>query len=228
MKLLEIDEKCKYDTEIRKTAACILTSLFFLTFFSVYVIHYRRIGSWVMDNNVYTSLQTFRSRELDSFFIIITSVGNTVSIIIWTTIVAVVFYRRKELKEAMYFAAVILCAWIMNDTAKAFLKRPRPTHEWLVYASNYSFPSGHSMIFMSFSILLIYFMLRFMKDKKAAWAASTILFILALLVGISRVYVGVHYISDVFGGWSFGGFWIFANLSVLYWLRSRKLVHQTI
>lgn len=104
--------------------------------------------------------------------------------------------------------------WLLNELLKQIFRRQRPQGIQLLTAVDFSFPSGHAMITMASVSLLIYFVIRFIKNKKVAYLLSVILFIYALLIGISRIYLGVHYFSDVIVGWIIAGVWAFINIQI--------------
>lgn len=83
---------------------------------------------------------------------------------------------------------------------KNTLKRPRPIDYRLIEETGYSFPSGHSMASMAFYGLLIYLIYRNVKNKYLKWTLICLLSVLIILIGISRIYLGVHYTSDVLAG----------------------------
>ena len=89
---------------------------------------------------------------------------------------------------------------ILNQLLKRILQRPRPTEYRIIEETGYSFPSGHSMISMAFYGYLIYLIYKYVKNKYIKWISIVLLSILICAVGISRIYLGVHYTSDVLGG----------------------------
>lgn len=89
---------------------------------------------------------------------------------------------------------------ILNQILKYVVQRPRPTEFRIIDESGYSFPSGHSMVGMAFYGFIIYLIYHYVKNKYVKWTLCTILTVLIPLIGISRIYLGVHYTSDVIGG----------------------------
>ena len=80
------------------------------------------------------------------------------------------------------------------------MQRPRPTEHRIIDESGYSFPSGHSMVSAAFYGFLIYLIYKNVKNKYLKWGLITILSLLVFLIGVSRIYLGVHYTSDVLAG----------------------------
>ena len=110
--------------------------------------------------------------------------------------------RNKKISIAILVN--LLLATLLNLATKAVFQRERPNiSNWLVNELGYSFPSGHSSVSMAYYGFLIYLVYKKIKNTKLKWFAITILSIIILFVGISRIYLGVHYLSDVLGGFLF-------------------------
>ena len=114
------------------------------------------------------------------------------------TIVLLVLIKNKKIGISIFSNLVIVT--ILNQLLKAILQRPRPTEYRIVEETGYSFPSGHSMVSMAFYGYLIYLIYKYVKNKYIKWISIVLLSILVCSIGISRIYLGVHYTSDVLGG----------------------------
>lgn len=88
----------------------------------------------------------------------------------------------------------------LNLLLKNIVQRPRPTQFRMISETGYSFPSGHSMVSMAFYGYLIYLVYKYVNNKKMKWSLITFLIILVVTIGLSRIYLGVHYTSDVVAG----------------------------
>lgn len=88
---------------------------------------------------------------------------------------------------------------LLNQALKFIIQRPRPTEFRIINESGYSFPSGHSMVSAAFYGFLIYLIYKNVKNKYLKWSLITLLSLVILTIGISRIYLGVHYTSDVIG-----------------------------
>ena len=128
----------------------------------------------------------------------ITNFGGAIFLSIATVML---FLLIKNKKIGLSIISNIVIITILNQLLKRILQRPRPTEFRIVEETGYSFPSGHSMVSMAFYGYLIYLIYRYIKNKYVKWTLITILSILICLIGISRIYLGVHYASDIIGGY---------------------------
>ena len=127
----------------------------------------------------------------------ITNFGGAIFLIILTILLIVVL---KNKKVGLSICINLVVVTILNQLIKRLLQRPRPTEFRIIEETGYSFPSGHSMVSMAFYGYLIYLIYRFVKNKYLKWISIVLLSLLICLIGISRIYLGVHYTSDVLGG----------------------------
>ena len=127
----------------------------------------------------------------------ITNFGGAIFLIV-VTIVLFILIKNKKIRLSIFLNLVIIT--ILNQLLKRILQRPRPTEYRIIEETGYSFPSGHSMISMAFYGYLIYLIYKYAKNKYIKWISIVLLSILICAIGISRIYLGVHYTSDVLGG----------------------------
>lgn len=149
------------------------------------VIGYELISTYLINNTTTPIMK------------VITWFGSATCLIV-ITIVLLLLLKNKKVVISIFLNLVIVT--IFNQILKFILQRPRPDEYRIIDESGYSFPSGHSMISMSFYGLLIYLIYKYINNKFIKIIAISILFLLILLIGISRVYLGVHYTSDVLAG----------------------------
>ena len=143
------------------------------------------------------------------FFSTVTKLGNTSTIIILTALISGLLYYYKEKVAALWIAInIILIQGVGNSLLKLIFNRERPSHEHLVYAGGKSFPSGHSMGSMLLYGSIILLLPKFIKNKTLCSICQALLGLVILLVGTSRIYVGVHYPTDVIAGFSIGLCWL--------------------
>lgn len=170
----------------------VLTMLFFLLLFLVF-----KKNILYIDKLFYDLCMKFYSNNMTVIFKFITNFGGILYIFVILIILLLVI-RNKKINIALIsnLGLVIL----LNQVIKFIVKRPRPQVLPLVEERGYSFPSGHSMISLAFYGFLIYLIYNNIKNKKYKYALMISLSILIVLIGISRVYLGVHYLSDVLAG----------------------------
>jgi undecaprenyl-diphosphatase len=115
------------------------------------------------------------------------------------------FLRRRSYREALATITASLGAFLLETTLKETFQRPRPSIPHLMEAHGYSFPSGHTTIAAALFLILSYLWYRHTRNHR--WLGPSASIFLALLIGISRLYLGVHYPSDVLAGFALGAAW---------------------
>lgn len=142
------------------------------------------------------SLFKIRTPLLTKIFLIITNLGSPYVLILLTLL----SFLLKNKKLSFIITANLGLITIINQVLKFIVKRPRPSDLFLIVETGYSFPSGHSMVSLSFYGLLIYFIYKYFKNKNLKIFLITLLSLIIVLIGVSRVYLGVHFVSDVISG----------------------------
>lgn len=144
-------------------------------------------------------IQSFRSEGLNTLMEAITYIGNWQSVVILC--ILLLAFEKTRTWLGIPVTAVALVSSIANRLLKELIHRPRPSaSEMLISQDGFSFPSGHSATAMAITIFIAYILFKNMKSKKKALAYGSLLVFLGLIISISRIYLGVHYASDVFAG----------------------------
>lgn len=154
-------------------------------------------NSGFIDNNIYNLVRSMSNSFFDKYFVFITHFGDTL------TIVGVIF-GFLLLSRNIYgilLGASACNSVILNTIIKHIVRRDRPNGLRLIEQGGYSFPSGHAMISICVYGLLLYFVFTKIKNKYLKCIISTLLFILIISIGVSRIFVGVHFASDVIAGY---------------------------
>ena len=153
-----------------------------------------------LDNSIYNLVYELRNYEfIDTFLKLVTRLGNVLPTIIIVLILLIIL--KKEYKIILLGTESITI--IINQVLKHLFRRPRPpVVERLIKESGFSYPSGHSMMALCLYGTLIYIIYKEIKNKKLKVILITLLSIFILLIGLSRIYVRVHYPSDVLGGFT--------------------------
>lgn len=118
--------------------------------------------------------------------------------LIGTSIILLIFLKNK--KTGIHIAVNLGLSALVNFTIKQIIQRPRPVGHRIIDESGYSLPSGHSMVSMAFYGFLIYLIYKNVKNKYLKTALIILLTLLIISIGVSRIYLGVHYVSDVLAG----------------------------
>lgn len=151
-----------------------------------------------MDQVIQGWIQGIMTPMLTSFFMFITDFGGA-SIFIIISLFSLFIAKKK--KFGMSVTINLLIIFLLNVILKNIFQRPRPDEAgMLIEETGFSFPSGHSMVSMAFYGYLMYLAYRRIENPYLRYAACISLGLLICLIGISRVYLGVHYPSDVFSG----------------------------
>lgn len=152
---------------------------------------------------------------------LITTLGSTIVIIAGILSVAIICWKNKNI--FLTFLSANLIGVILNNLIKIIVRRPRPTQTLVMTAEkSYSFPSGHSMMSMIFYGLIIYYVMKYMKNKKLKNIVIPFLSAIIFFIGISRIYLGVHYATDVLSGWIIGLVYLVIFIKVLNRISTKK------
>ncbi len=158
-------------------------------------------------------IQGSRSFPLTVFNRIITHLGDNITYVVAITGLLIYFRKSYMFKCLLHILIITLVSFAISYFIKDFIGRPRPDGNHLTKVFTMSYPSGHAFTAATFYLLVIYFTLKY-KPKHNFLVISLSLFMI-LMIGISRVYLGVHYASDVLAGYSLGmvlvGISIFIN-----------------
>ena len=150
-----------------------------------------------IDNFVYNFLMSFRCDFLDIYFINVTRFGDVGMVMFILLLFLIIFKDRR----GIFLNISAIASVGVNYVLKHLIRRDRPNGLRLVEQGGFSFPSGHTMISVCVYGYLLYLVKSSVKNKILRYFLSTVLVILILSIGISRIYVGVHYFSDVLAGY---------------------------
>lgn len=148
------------------------------------------------------------SRSVEESMRDITALGGVTFLTLLTVVATLALFSHGKWKRALVFAGTVIAADISSEILKRFYDRPRPTlvpHGSYVYSA--SFPSGHSTMSAATFLTLATIIASLEPDRSTKSLAYGVAIALTILVGFSRVYLGVHWPSDVLGGWSLGSAW---------------------
>lgn len=178
----------------------ILIVVLCLMLFSIICYQILNYDSLAIDKNVYSFIaDNIMNDGLTPILKVITELGGVAFTIIAGVLI---FIFCKKIRWFVTFDLVGVT--LINQLLKHIIRRPRPNILRLVEESGYSFPSGHSMVSMAFYGIIIYLVYKNVSNKYLKWLLISLLSLLILSIGFSRIYVGVHYFTDVAGGFLLG------------------------
>ena len=187
-------------------------TLFFLSLLAFIYVAFRifYFKKETFDFAVIESLKPLVSESMNKFMLLITFLG-THNFLIPANLVLIVYFLfiKKHKWYSIKVPVVALGGLLLMFLLKFLFNRPRPLIPLLEEARGLSFPSGHALMSVSFYGLLMYLVFHNIKNPPwLRWALIAFLVVLILLIGFSRVYLRVHYASDVIAGFSMGVIWL--------------------
>lgn len=160
-------------------------------------------------------------------YIIKTNITPIIKYITWfgsatcLILISLLSFILKNKKISICILSNLTIITMLNQLFKFIFVRPRPTEFRIITETGYSFPSGHSMTSMAFYGFIIYLIYNNVKNKYIKWLLIILLSLLIISIGISRIYLGVHYTSDVLAG-----FLISISYLILYIKYTNKIIDK--
>lgn len=152
-------------------------------------------------------LHQWQSPQIDTFFSVVSRIGYLWGVVPANALILLLLVVRRRYRDGLFFGLAVLGSLALNLVAKNYFARVRP-ELWLSIApeDSYSFPSGHAMASVTLGIAVT--LLCWRSSWRWPVLAGAAVFI--ALVGVSRIYLGVHYPSDILAGWAAGAAWVVA------------------
>ncbi|MBK9382771.1 MAG: phosphatase PAP2 family protein [Chitinophagaceae bacterium] len=196
----------------RIVAVSVISSviLFTLTFSSVFFTN----QTWI-DEKAFQIISPYISEERTSLMKFISSLGRHSFLIPANLVLIILFAVLHKKWMAIRVTFVALTSLGLMSLLKNLLQRQRPPEPLVAGITNFSFPSGHAFMGITFYGLLIWMIAVHVKNKWQKGLAITLLSLLIIVIGLSRVYLRVHYTTDVLAGFSIGFVWLIACLNMV-------------
>lgn len=167
----------------------------------------------LFDNKIYQFIISFQNDTLTNIMKVITSFANPLTIV--SLCLASLLSLIWKYKASIYLIIVTIISTVFNFLTKNIVLRNRPDHLRLIEETGYSFPSGHAMGSIVFYGFIIFLLSKSKINKYLKIFLSIIIGLTIFLIGISRIYVGVHYPSDIIGGFLLGYIILISSIEFL-------------
>ncbi|MEK6927262.1 MAG: phosphatase PAP2 family protein [Nanoarchaeota archaeon] len=168
---------------------------------------------YLLDNQISQLIPYIQSPFLTTFFHQITNIFQPTILIILGLFLAYLVYKRHGIKKSKVIILSFILALILKFGLNFLLSRARPDNS-LIYSSGFSFPSGHATFACLFFIILI-FSLKHHISKISKISLSIAAVLMTLLIGFTRIYLNVHYFSDVLAGFLLAIFIFFLSCLII-------------
>ncbi|HTN21716.1 MAG TPA: phosphatase PAP2 family protein [Pelobium sp.] len=178
----------------------------------------------VYDDFVIRHIVGFRTPFNTEIMKSVTFIGNLIGYALIIPILTIFFIIRKTWRLSLEITSVLLLSSGLNVVLKNIIERQRPPEIGrLVFAQFYSFPSGHAMSAVTFYGFIIYLCIILVKKAWLKYSIISLCIFISALIGISRIYLGVHYPSDILAGYIGGLAWLMFCILVLNLITLSKI-----
>lgn len=181
------------------------------------------------DDGIITWLHGFWGPLADQVMLFFTTMGSTVVLALWVVLASVALWRNGRWIDAAGVVVAAGGAGAANQLLKAIFQRVRPDlFQGPFHLTSYSFPSGHSMGSIACYGMLAFVLVRLLRSRWQKVGVVALATLLVLCVGLSRIYFGVHYPTDVLGGFLAGAIWLAISIALLQaaeWHARRRARH---
>ena len=195
---------------MKKKIKLVLLIVFILIFILLSILLFNDKLS-IIDTSIYNKL--YFSNYLTIFFKIITEFGSALILVI-ISVFLILFLKNK--KCSLFLILNLVFGFITNYLLKILFKRNRPIDINMIIEDGYSFPSGHTTVSAIFYGTIIYFIYKSNIKKSIKIILITLLVTLILLIGISRIYLGVHHPTDVIASCFLSIIFLIISINILY------------
>jgi undecaprenyl-diphosphatase len=180
-------------------------------------------GTAAADRAILLWMAARRTPALTGFMVGVTTLGSKIFLAALILVALTILIVRRDRRAAVHLIVASLGMGALEWVTKGVLERARPTEvAHLVKASGFSYPSGHSLATAALYLTMALIVSSHLRARAARAALVAGVALLVVLVGLSRVYLGVHYPSDVLGGISLGASWALVLAAAVAVLAARR------
>ena len=183
----------------------------------------------LFDSELFQHIQAFTNDGNTAIMVFITFFASHSFLIPANIILGLIFLILKKDKwSCIQLLTVSISSYLVMSGLKLYFHRVRPMHPVHHAALGFSFPSGHAMSSVTFYGMLIFFVASQVSNTFLKWSLIFLFGLMIISIGFSRVYLRVHYGSDVLGGYFFGTIWLAVSLLIFNKIQPRKIHEKTI
>jgi len=204
------------------TRSFIISFISALGFAAIAVLIGEQRIAW-LDDRLISLVQGWQSDSLTSIMKFFTFIGSGFPVVMITAMIMIILYFGLKYRgELLFFTGVVVGSALLNTGLKLVFHRARPTLHRIVDANGFSFPSGHSMAAFSLYGVVCFLLWKHMGNIYARAVLILIGCSMTVTIGVSRIYLGVHYPSDVLGGFLASATWLTAAIYLYQRLLERR------
>ncbi|WP_140721779.1 MULTISPECIES: phosphatase PAP2 family protein [Gammaproteobacteria] len=182
------------------------------------------LEDFFFDEPLLWRMRGIASPGLDAFFVVVSKLGYQYGVIPVDTAIVLALLALRRWREAAFAGFGFVGSALLNVGAKHFFQRERPSlWESIAPESTFSFPSGHAMGSMTLAAVVVALAWR----TRWRWPVAVVAGLFALLVSLSRIYLGVHYPSDILGGWCAALAWVIGLYLICFRRHYRPWRHRS-
>ena len=194
-----------------KNDKMLIASLILLIIFIFFVFLHNYFN--IIDDFVYSLVKPLISNDMTNIMQFITFFSDPIWCILLSCLI-VLLVKNKKISKA--FLLNLICVFLLNYLLKIIFARSRPIDINLIVETGFSFPSGHAMMSLGIYGFFIYLLLSSDKNKISKIIGTASLILLIFLIGISRIYLGVHYATDVIAGFIISASYLLLFIRFIY------------
>ena len=194
-----------------KNDKMLIASLILLIIFIFFVFLHNYFN--VIDNYIYSLIKPLISNSMTNIMQFITFFSDPIWCILLSCLM-ILFVKNKKISKA--FLLNLILVFLLNYVLKILFSRNRPADINLIVETGFSFPSGHAMMSLGIYGFLIYLLRLSDKNKISQIIGTVSLVLLIFLIGISRIYLGVHYATDVIAGFIISASYLLLFIRFIY------------
>lgn len=183
---------------------------------------------YAFDDAVFDTLAPYITKARTNFMSFITLLGKHTMLIPFNILLLVYFFYKKRKWFAIRIGSLALSSLLLELILKHFFQRERPPIPVIEKVSGFSFPSGHALIGVVFYGLLIYVIWHDVKQKWLRLLITFLIITLILIISFSRIYLRVHYASDVIAGLCAGFIWLVFSLKIISGIEKRNIARKAL